>query len=61
MDLATFLKRSANVLMAASMVKLVADDLVRRAPYGAAGTAATIGVFTGLMLKRRYQRRGQIS
>lgn len=59
MDMASFLRRFANVLVAANIVKLVAGDLVRRAPYGAAGTAATIGVFTGLMLNRRHQRRDQ--
>lgn len=53
MDMATFLKRSANLLMGASIVKLVAGDLVRRVPYGAAGTAAALGVCAGALLGRR--------
>jgi ElaB/YqjD/DUF883 family membrane-anchored ribosome-binding protein len=57
MDMASFLKRSANLLVGASIVKLVAGDLVRRAPYGAAGTAAALGVCAGVLLSRR-QRRG---
>jgi ElaB/YqjD/DUF883 family membrane-anchored ribosome-binding protein len=58
MDMASFLKRSANLLMGASLVKLVAGDLVRRSPYGAAGTAAAIGVLAGLILNRRHPRPG---
>jgi ElaB/YqjD/DUF883 family membrane-anchored ribosome-binding protein len=57
MDMATILKRSANLLVGASVVKLVAGDLVRRSPYPAAGTAAALGVLAGVLVGRR-QRRG---
>jgi ElaB/YqjD/DUF883 family membrane-anchored ribosome-binding protein len=56
MDMASFLKRSANLMVGASIVKLVAGDLVRRSPYPAAGTAAALGVFAGILLSRRHRR-----
>ena len=56
MDMASFLRRAANLMVGASMVKLVAGDLVRRAPYPAAGTAAALGVCAGILLNRRRQR-----
>jgi ElaB/YqjD/DUF883 family membrane-anchored ribosome-binding protein len=56
MDMASFLRQSANLLVGASIVKLVAGDLVRRAPYPAAGTAAAIGIFAGILLNRRRRR-----
>lgn len=56
MDMASLLKRAANLLVGASLVKLVAGDLVRRAPYSAAGTAAAAGVFAGFLLNRRRRR-----
>ncbi|HXP66237.1 MAG TPA: hypothetical protein VN815_12245 [Steroidobacteraceae bacterium] len=58
MDMASLLKRSANLLMGASLVKLVAGDLVRRSPYGAAGTAAALGLFAGIAFRRRQRRDG---
>jgi|HubBroStandDraft_5_1064220.scaffolds.fasta_scaffold189655_3 ElaB/YqjD/DUF883 family membrane-anchored ribosome-binding protein len=56
MDMATFLRRSANLLVGARMLKLVAGDLLRRAPYPAAGTAAALGVCAGILLSRHRRR-----
>jgi hypothetical protein len=58
MNMAGFLKGSANLLMAAGMLKLVAGDLgsqIRRIPYGAAGTAAALGLFAGMLVSRRHR------
>jgi ElaB/YqjD/DUF883 family membrane-anchored ribosome-binding protein len=57
MDMASFLKRTANLLVRAGILKLVAGDLVRRAPYPAAGTAAALGVVAGMQFGRRRRRR----
>jgi ElaB/YqjD/DUF883 family membrane-anchored ribosome-binding protein len=58
MDMASLLKQSANLMIGASLIKLVVGDLVRRAPYPAAGTAAALGIFAGILLNRRRQRQG---
>ena len=50
MNMSSFLKGSANLLMFAGMLKLVAGDLgseIRRSPYGAAGTAAALVFLPG--------------
>jgi ElaB/YqjD/DUF883 family membrane-anchored ribosome-binding protein len=42
----------------ASFLKLVAGDLgseIRRIPYGAAGTAAALGLFAGMLVSRRHR------
>jgi len=57
MDMTSFLKRSANLLVVASIVKLVAGDLIRRAPYGAPGAAAALGICAGVLAGRRRRRR----
>jgi ElaB/YqjD/DUF883 family membrane-anchored ribosome-binding protein len=50
MDMATLLKRSANVIVGVTLMKLVAGDLIRRSPYPAAGAAAVAGLLAGLRL-----------
>jgi ElaB/YqjD/DUF883 family membrane-anchored ribosome-binding protein len=60
MDMASFLKRTANLLVRASILKLVAGDLLRRSPYPAAGTAAALGVVAGMQFGRRRRRRMMI-
>jgi hypothetical protein len=59
MNMTSFLKGTANLLMVAGMLKLVAGDLgseMRRSPYGVAGTAAALGLFAGMMAGRRHRR-----
>jgi ElaB/YqjD/DUF883 family membrane-anchored ribosome-binding protein len=71
MNTATLLKRTANVVVGMTLVKVVAADLgsemrrdlselrsqtdavVHRSPYGAAGTAAAMGILAGLLLAKR--------
>ena len=58
MSMASFLKGSANLLMLAGMVKLVAGDLgseIRRSPYGAAGAAAALGLCAAMLASRRHR------
>jgi hypothetical protein len=58
MNMSSLLKGSANLLMFAGMLKLVAGDLgseIRRSPYGAAGTAAALGLFAGMLASRRHR------
>lgn len=50
MNMTTFLKGSANLIVGITLVKLVAGDLVRRSPYPAAGTAALVGLLAGWRL-----------
>lgn len=50
MNMATLLKRSANLIAGATLVKLVTGDLIGRSPYPAAAAAALVGLFTGLRL-----------
>jgi ElaB/YqjD/DUF883 family membrane-anchored ribosome-binding protein len=52
MDMASFLKRTANLLAAMGLAKLVAGDLVRRSPYSAAGTAAALGLIVGIRVSK---------
>ena len=70
MNMATLLKGTANLVMALSLVKLVAHDLgeevrqdaagvgektqalVRRSPYGAAASAAALGLLTGILVRQ---------
>lgn len=55
MNMSSFLKGSANLFVFAGMLKLVAGDLgseIRRSPYGAAGTAAALGLFAGMLASR---------
>jgi hypothetical protein len=59
MDMARLLRGSANLLMGISLAKLVAGDLetrIRRVPYGAAGTAAVLGVVAGMWIRRKSPR-----
>lgn len=58
MNMSSFLKGSANLLMVAGMLRLVAGDLgseIRRSPYGAAGTAAALGLVAGMLVSRRQR------
>lgn len=57
MDMATLLKRSANLIAGVILVKLVAADLIRRLPYPAAGAAALVGLFAGLGAGRHHPGR----
>jgi hypothetical protein len=67
MDLASFLKRSANVFMIGVMARAIVQDLstevrtdVVRSPYGAMGVATLLGVVGGLTLGRRQARRSRL-
>jgi hypothetical protein len=63
MNMAKFLKRSANLFMGITMFKLVAEDLgteVRRSPYGSAGAAVALGLAAGMVIGWR-QRHRQVS
>jgi ElaB/YqjD/DUF883 family membrane-anchored ribosome-binding protein len=53
MDMAKLLKSCANVYVAASTAKLVADDLAKRSPYGLAGLATVMGLLAGLFVGKR--------
>jgi ElaB/YqjD/DUF883 family membrane-anchored ribosome-binding protein len=55
MDMATPLRNSANGYMAATLVKRVSTDVVRRVPYPAIGIAVILGAVAGVMLNRRRQ------
>jgi ElaB/YqjD/DUF883 family membrane-anchored ribosome-binding protein len=75
MDMARFLKGSANLVMSVWLLRLVAGDLgrelrqegqiarrsaetlVRRAPYGAAGAAAVLGMLIGVLIGQRNDLR----
>ena len=50
MDMATFLKGAANLIVGAAVAKWVAGDLVRRSPYPVAGAAALLGLIAGWRL-----------
>jgi hypothetical protein len=57
-DMKSVLKGCANLLVVMGMLKLVAGDLgaeIRRSPYRAAGTAAALGVFAGVLVSRRQR------
>jgi hypothetical protein len=56
MDIATFLKSTANVVVGVSVVKLLTADLkaeIQKSPYRAAGLAAAAGALTGIALAQR--------
>jgi hypothetical protein len=60
MNLATFLRYAANVVMGAILIKLVAGDIaadMRRSPYRVAGAAAAMGAIAGTLLANRRHRR----
>jgi hypothetical protein len=60
MDMARFLKNSANCLVALSIVKLLAADLkaeFQKSPYRSAGLAAAAGALTGIVLAQRRTHR----
>ena len=64
MNMATFLKSAANLLMGVSLAKALAADLgrefrplIRRSPYRAAGSAAALGLAAGILLGQRRHPR----
>lgn len=60
MDIATFLKSTANVVVGVSVVKLLTADLkaeIQKSPYCAAGVAAAAGALTGIALAKRRTHR----
>jgi hypothetical protein len=64
LDMAKFLKGSANVFMAGVLARRLAQDLttevrkdVVRSPYGAAGAATVLGVMAGIFFAKRHRRQ----
>jgi hypothetical protein len=64
LDMAKFLKGSANIFMAGVLARRVAQDLtaevrkdVARSPYGAAGAATVLGEMAGVLLAKRHRRQ----
>ncbi len=64
MDMASFLKGSANLFMAGVLVRRVGRDLAvearddaARSPYAAAGAATLLGILAGRFLVKRHRRR----
>jgi ElaB/YqjD/DUF883 family membrane-anchored ribosome-binding protein len=59
-NVAQFLKDSANALQAATLVKRTSADLVRQVPYAAIGAAVLVGAVAGFACThglRRGRRR----
>jgi hypothetical protein len=54
-SIATLLKGSADTFMAATLVKRVVSDVVRKIPYPAMGAAALIGAALGVAFSRRRE------
>ena len=66
MDMASFLRASANLFMAGVLIRRVGRDLAvevrddaARSPYGAAGAATVLGILAGRFLVRQHRRRSR--